>query len=504
MRAGVLALGLILSGGMAFASVGANPDEEIDLINLAIEASNNHDCGRAIGLLKEATEAPVFSAIPEKTQYLAQRVMALCTLLTGDYPAAARFSKLATASQFATPNDWHIRIFAALDSRDSDDASLALMTYVETWPAEATKLRLRIVDRVLHDSQGKAEGDARNRRTLNALYAANWQPEIDPGDWHDGIERDEIWLMLAQYDLAAGNAERARKLALAIANADTVISIRADKRFDGIVAAAPEHFDLAKVFRTAVKRNKAWAESHPDYLEPVVTLSRLLHQLDRQDEALALIDATLAKVKQGTKFKDADEQLNWLHNRRSNVLFGLGRVDEALAAMEAGAFSRENGTANVSQTINLAGAYCLYGRPQDGLKMLAKLDASKASPYGKMGAEETRVCSLAQIPGSPGLDTSLAFIRAHAEDGPTVAIDALLEVGDEQGAAALALRFLADPAKRDAILSRLHTGIDEAHAVPKTPFAKQQDARWKTLAARADVIAAVEAFGHILKLPIVR
>ncbi len=495
MRAGWMALSLVLLSGAAFASAAGNADDVLGELQRGIDRAQANDCAGAVPVLKGAVESPAFGQLTAQQQYIAERVLAGCAFDIRDYSTSVRMSRAATAGQQAEKTDWYLRTLASWASKDKDDASQSLLRLV-AWPDMVSGLKMQTLYSVLDDVAGTPEGDARNLKIVKALYDANWRPTEEPAVYADGL-----WLRLARLELKAGDVAAARQVAAVITSSECIIEIRSDKLFDPVVAAEPGHYDIAKFFTADAARRKAKMAKTAGKLEPVVAYATILYQLDRPDEVLAVIDKALAKVKAGQKFEDADDELNWLYNERSHALMALGRVDEALATMESGSHVGEHGH-NVSQTINLADVYYSLGRPQDAVKVLADFDPNHASPYGVMAAEEARACAYAQLGDQAKLAKSLAFTRAHADDAPGVAVQILLCAGQEDEAAAMALHYLNDEQKRDRILQCLHTDLAPAKA-PDMPFDRLMRARWEALAKRPEIVAAVERFGHILHVPVV-
>jgi hypothetical protein len=380
-------------------------------------------------------------------------------------------------------------------SGDKDDAARSLERLV-AWPDLISKLRIRTVYAILNDSQDTPEGDARYARIVKALFDAQWRPVDEPAEY-----ADRLWQRHVRYLLKAGNVAEARKVAAVITWPEFVVTARSQKLFDPLTTADPARYDIRKAYEAAAVRLKARVAATPAKLEPVSELALLLYQLDRPAEGLALIDQTFAAIKAGKVFADRDNQLNWLYDRRATLLTALGRTDEAIAAYKAGAEIGEYGF-NVSQVINLAGTYCDLGRPAEAIEVLTGFNPKHASPYGNMAAEEARVCAYAQLGDKPQLAKSLDFIRAHAGDAPGVAVEALLYAGEENEAAALALKFLGEEKNRNLILTRLHHNKPPAKD-PGMPFGTLMHARRDALAKRPEIVQAVGTFGHILEIPLV-
>jgi tetratricopeptide (TPR) repeat protein len=433
--------------------------------------------------------------LSERQQYLAARSLTSCAYRTRDYPTALQMSRIATRGPIADKTDWYYRTLVAFVSREQEDASASLERLV-AWPEMVENFRLQTIFAILSDVDGTPEGDARNARIVKALYDAKWRPEGVTPD-----KLDPLWQRHVRYLLKAGNVAEARKVAADIVSPDFAVTVHAEKRYAPLLEADPGRYDILKAYKGAAVRLKKAVAAAPDKLEPVVSLTYVLYQLDRPEEGLAFIDAKLVEIKAGKKFADQDEQRNWLHDRRANLLLALGRTDEALAAYQTAASLNESGNPNVSQAINFADTLYGLGRPAEAVAMLAGFDPKNASPYGVMAAEHARACAYVQLGDQAALAKSLAYVRAHAKDAPAVAVSALLCAGEENEAAALAIRFLGDETTRDDLLARLHRHQNPAKQA-EMPFESRVFDRWRRLAMRPDVAAAVEPFGHILELPV--
>ncbi|RYZ99289.1 MAG: hypothetical protein EOO68_12580, partial [Moraxellaceae bacterium] len=128
----------------------------------------------------------------------------------------------------------------------------------------------------------------------------------------------------------------------------------------------------------------------------VLEVAHYLRELGRPEEALATLEAANPEGPLAAAFADLGEQRNWWWDGIARTYQMLGRYDEAVAAFRKGIDANENGSLNVSQTINLGHAHLRFGHPVDALASAAAFDSGKysASPYGEMELRLVRGCAL--------------------------------------------------------------------------------------------------------------
>jgi hypothetical protein len=469
------------------------PQADAARIHEAIDGAgtkiDNRDPGGARDLLLATMASAAYANATPYDRYFAQRLLAWSYLDLNDDPAALVWARKATQSPSADEVDWQMRVRAAAWTDDFDDASASLIALARRWPGAISGLSDRAIGHVTAHVSA-AVSDDRAYALFGALVDAGWVP-------NDAfLDMDELLLALTRYALERGDAARAKAYGARIWAADLLIEMRADSRFDAVVAFAPDHFAVTRALDHNLARYRTLAAAQPDKLEGVVALAAHLNSMGRESEALALLAAALARLAAGKTFSDQAEKLNWAYDTRSTALIGLGRRDEAARAMARGAVTDENGQPNVSQAINLADVYNGMGRPDDALASVARVDLNYPSPYGRMSLQSARACAYAQLNKKENLAPILAYLKSHAHDGERTVLSALICANDPDGAAANVIARLDDPAQRSVMLLDL-----QDYLVRPAPFSPDFHRRWLDLRARSDVQAAIAKAGRVQFYP---
>ena len=471
---------------------GAAVQAETALLVRAAAAAKKNDLKTALALSQAVVAAPAFAGLDPEQQHVALMLVGALRLQTGDAAGAIGFLKRSSAMDQADDTDWELRTQAGVALSDFDDAVQSLATLARRWPASLGDIDDADVFSVARQAGKLPDGDNRQFALRSALFEAHWKP-TDPFN-----DASEIWRELARQLLARGQAPRAAEVAAAVSGPGVVLSMRIDRDFDALVQAAPERFDVDAARDRRIAELRAKVAAAPTSLDGVNILADMLVQSAHDEEALKLLDDALARAQPpgGAKsvYADAADKLIWTMNLRAWALKHLGRYDEAIAQMRKAAERPEDGSVNVSQTINLGDELVEAGRPLEALKAVAGITPRSVSAYGLMAAEEVRGIAWFQLHDDAALAKSLALAKAHADDAPDALLDITLLTGDQDAAAALIIGRLADPARRaDALVIlqdwRLPPGA--------TAFVRDQDRRLKAVRDRPDVQAAIAKVGHI-------
>ena len=338
--------------------------------------------------------------------------------------------------------------------------------------------------------------------TLEYLVDGRWQPDDDVTDLSD------LRLELTRLHVRNGNVERASEVAQSLvvspaASIGAIIRLLVEKDFAPLIARDPQTFEFAALLDWQVNSVRTRAEAAPDNLRRQLDYADVLLLLDRKREALAFVDALLARANTADAaqaFQDQDDQLNWAHNTRATILDAMQSPEESLAALERGVeAANASGGDLVSQLLNRSHDLVRLGRSREALDALASFNPDNASPYGDMVALRVRTCALHQTGDIVGAQTSLNEMRARASDSVIQVYSATICTNDLESAARLYIQMLDDPIERGRVVISLQTFIQNE---PAFEYDRQNAARINTLRERRDVRRAIERATERRSFPI--
>jgi tetratricopeptide (TPR) repeat protein len=508
LLAGAMLAGLLASTP-AWAS--ASPDEAPPPVlqvppqaggDMAIfeEAHRSYDAGDyrgASAALERFMATPAYRQMPAQGRPL-MRGLYLETLFRSGRAKEA-YPELKSLTDADTNGAiWTIRLEAAVTLGEYADGLKCLAVLSERWPAAFSRLGDEYIFYVLGLSRNVKALRPQRIEALLAIYESKWAPK-EPFTNLDGQH-----LELIQGLMEEGRMDKAREIAAKITDPAAITSMRVARRFDAVISPAHSQADLASLADNYTQTLRDKVGNAPDKLAGPIALAASLYRRAQLKEALTVIDEAIERAtpKDGSASPFSDmNNLTWAYDRKARILLVLGRGDEAVAAMQAGAALQENGNDNISQQLNLAEFYATLGRPRDALAAAGRVGDAHVSGYGRMDREGVRVEAFVQMHDQAALKASLDYMRAHEDDAPFWLFEALLVSGDEEAAARNLIKLLKDPSRQAAALNEL---LD--YVIPDTApdWTKMRRTRLRTLRERADIKAAVaSAGGRMLSLPFV-
>lgn len=456
-----------------------------------VTRARNNDAVGARDQMKRLLSLPGFQFLSASEQYLTYTLLGAFALDLGDDEDAKAAILKATAMPQASGSDWHNRLRVAYRLGDTVDAADSLTVIAERWPNTLDQLNDDGILWIFRAARKRTDGSDQSFKLMSALKAADWK-FTDPYS-----DASFIWVELALDLLEKGRLEDAERVASGITDPYSIVRMQADRRFDAITQKSPARFSPEAAADRKIDKQRSLLAANPDSLPAVNALAAVLMDRGKTAEGLAVLDQALDRIaaaKDGeAPFSDLDE-VNWTFNQRSTALRRLGRFDEAIEVMRAGARRPEKGGMNVSQTLNLAEALAWRGKPVDALEALKGAEFAKPSDYGKMVIRRVQVCAYAQLGDAARQNEALDYMRKNVKTSYTLTIIAELCAGNISKAVDLYVLQLKDPLLADKVLVDLQTYIEVA---PSSKFAKLVDDRDKAAITDPQVQAALNAIGRV-------
>ena len=442
---------------------------------------------QAVAALRVIIEAKSFDRLPEGTRYQALSTAGAVMVQHGTLQVGYDYLVRATAMPEATFSDWLDRLQAARRLQNEGDAVACLTALVRKWPAKIGEFNSDYLRGIVDESRSLPR-DARFS-LLQALYEAHWNLKWD-------IEPSAAWRDLALLLLEKRRLAEAIDVSGHVTDVYVLVAMRADRRFDTVVAASEGQFDIDAASEREFHWFQTASEKAPQSLELQSDVLLVLQHQQRYAAMLASADAVLSAI-QSTNFPtklylDYYEMRSWFLNLRETALERAGRWDEALAELtEASQLSEKSG-GNVSQLVNLGALYCALGRPKEALSAVGSIMAA-TSPYGASAVEMVRLDAAVQLTDSTQAERSLRFIRTHRADSPSDYVYALILVNQPDRAAEELIAQLRNPHQRQNALLFVQTYAPATG----TPRELDLDARQRAVVARRDVQTAIRKVGRV-------
>lgn len=455
-------------------------------IDQVAELIDKQDRTAALPLLKSIIESAAFEYLPlDRRRALLLSASGVALQLN-----ESKLSQTYAMRVIALPNPptmvWPVMLYASFFSNDWPNAAQALTQIAKQTPKTLKDYDDEIM-RVVHELNTSPTNATTSFDLMAALFAANWKV--------DGVyEPSSVWRDYAIALLGRNNFVEAKRVVLRIRQPGLLISVRVDKRFDPIIKWSPEIVDIDKAVVFEIADLHKIIQNSPRSMQAVIQLTYALLKARRYSEVLLLTDEVIQKADRRTSNKpayDDIEKLIWVLNNRAIAFGGLGRRDEELELLIRAARRPEHGEPNVSQAINLGEFYCDLGRPKDAL--FAILDVENTSPYGMTQVQTVHLCAGLQLGDKEAVASALSYLKEHSADSPRTYQAALIDVQDFDGAAAILISRLNDPALRADALAEIQNYVDPSDL----SWPVQSRNHFQTVIDRSDVQKVISKVGRI-------
>ncbi len=452
----------------------------------ALELISKKQFDEGLPALIAVIDARSFASLSSDEQYRALDKAGQVEVGFERWALARGYTIRAAAMPRATARD-QLRLIA-IEWHLHDDAAVvdALTTLARRWPDHLGEIDEDYFTDVLRTANQLPHGA--RRALLQALYDAGWKPK-------GGIEPSASWRDLALLLIGEGKLDAAADVAARITDPQVLVDMRADRRFDAIVAAHPERFDVNAAALREIKALQA-RDAEAKSLRVKTRLMAALMRRQHAPAALAIADEAISGIRATNYperlYVDYLSEYAGLLSERAFALMDLALWDEALDQLTAAAREFEHDRDNVGGAIDLAAFECDLGRPAEARSVLAQLTGA-LSAFGFMQMEIVRLDAATQEGDAAQVERSLHYVRAHRSDAPFTYLSALI-VADQLDRAAQELRRqLAGLETRQQALDSVQTYLPE----PGTSRQLLMRMRWQSVIARGDVQAAIVRVGRV-------
>ena len=457
---------------------------------LALEQQRLHDIivsrskhyGQGLAELRDVIAASAFNSLSVDDQFQALTLAANSTSSPADALARGYLDR-AIALPGIGFEDLLTTLRMAVNAGYGPAAAKSLVLLARRWPDRIASVDNRFISQTLWLN----DHGARDQKflILQSLYATHWKLE-----W--GIEPSEYWLDLALFLVEKRALDQAIDVSTHITAPYALIGMRTDRRFDAVVSAHPDQFDVELAADRELKTFQSLSDEHPKSLSLKARVMEALQHKEHYAAMLAASDSAVQEIR-ATNFPeklydDYVQEHDGYFDLRSIALEREGRWEEAEVQMIAAA--RDG---SIDQIINLAYLYCALDRPKDALAVLGPVGPTRTSPYGAMQAEVLRLQSAVQLEDRDRISSSMQYLRSHQADAPRTYLYGLIVANQLNQATHYLIKELEDTELRQSVLPE----IQEYLPTPGTKTELEMEARWQSVIARKEVQAIVHKIGRI-------
>lgn len=448
-----------------------------------VMASHSRDFAQQPATMQEIIAAPAFKSLSVDDQYEALMLAARASLDSQQRDLAKNYIARVVALPGLGFEDQTGALEQAREIGDWAAAVRSLTSIARQFPERLAGVNERTIAQVVYGANFLSRND--KFLLLQALYAAHWTLK-----W--GIEPSSSWRDLTLFLLARHALQPAIDVSAHVTGVYVLIAMRADRRFDAVVAAHPEQFEADAAADREWKTFQALSDAQPKSLALKARVMEALLQERHYAAMLAASDSMVQEI-ESTNFPDKlyddyVEEHDAYFYLRSIALQREGRWDEAVMQLIEAARDGD-----VAQILNLASLYCALDRPKEALAVIGPLVPSRTSAYGAMQVEAIKLQAAVELGDHDQLSRSLAYLRAHRAEAPRAYLYALIVAKQSDQAARFLIAMLDDKELRQSIVA----DIQEYLPTPGSPTELQIEAQWRSMIARKEVQAAIQKVGRV-------
>jgi hypothetical protein len=489
---------LVLAAAAAAGTAGAaeqSPKAYFRDYQRLADALRGEDCGDALAAALTTAQSPHFEvAVSRDGQVAFLSAVTHCALDQDEDEIGFRAAELWAARAPDARLPQVVRLYYGVQFERPAASVEALHALADVAPDAIREVELRFLGRLIQAAREMDDNGDQELAVCESILRAGYVPA--PPYFDDFLRMGHGRLLLER-----GQSDAARERLAPVVDVESLVTMRIERLFDPLRGhrGFTAQNDLVAAAERDVARSRAAMEASPALMEAVYLHARVLDAAGRDEEAIALLDAALARhAADPAVYEDAEEFANWLGDTRGQLLYNVGRFDEGRAHMRAAALMQEHGEVNVSNILNYASHLLSEGLAKDALEQLPQV--GEPSPYGRGVLESIRSCAAGLLGDEPQRSESLEYLKAHGRDNPSALSRAYLCANDLDGAAAWMIERLADRELRGNALLALQAMPDSAGDA--LPVRKMLLEHMAAVRARPDVREAADAVGRIESLPV--
>lgn len=470
----------------------------------AVEPMKLYDeerCSEALPGLRALAARADFPADDAEQAIPLWDALAWCANRLEQYGEAHDALVKATAYEEASAEFWEARLYAAAAAKRWPDVLTSMETLAERDPALFRTVSFASMDAIWSWLEA---GSSLETRFLEVIWNSGWQPD-DPFQ-----SADSFLIIHAERLRAAGDERLARRVLRGVTSPGNIYVARLHPGLKTFIPVEPSGMNIRATAERRVSALALRAYGDPDRIDLVLAQADLIRRLGRPAEALALLDGTRRRVdlepdKGG--YRDIVRMRGHWWSYRADVLFDLGRDDEALAGMAYAAALPEVAdgvadTRNVTQVGQLADLQLRLGRYDEAIATLDRLRGREdVTDAGRIGHARIRACALAGKGDREGAARIAKRNAKLAEAGQFQWIRMQLCAGEQDAVAkAYIARLTASDGEKAMALEELGPYGRRAR---RTGFTDAEEARWDALRKRPDMAKAIRDAGGLEPWPMV-
>jgi hypothetical protein len=224
----------------------------------AMKLVSDKNWPQAVVALQSIVEDRSFGSLPSDFQYKVLTTASRASIYHGPPKQGYEYLRRVIAMPQAGFRDWLERLREAITQGNEADEVSTLTVLMRQWPERSGELDSDYIQRTADAARQLPHAEA--LPLLQALYNGHWKLKWD-------VEPSELWRDLALLLLNKNRFTEANEAAGRVTDVYVLVAMRADRRFDAVVAANPGQFDIGAAAEREFQALQTESEKAPQSLE---------------------------------------------------------------------------------------------------------------------------------------------------------------------------------------------------------------------------------------------